>query len=228
MGAKLASKRAILEVGNQVEVGIVYVIMKRIIALLVLLLLVAASCGSSTSAGVGSQDQTEPTTVDLPGGPDDPDAPEGDDDGAQGDPGDASDVPELADDEVVFVWAENGGCAQAGPNCARYEVLADGTVNTYRQGEDEVAATGSIDQDLVNDWLLTVGTTDVDALRGRLGPGEMTAAFDGVDFLLEAPYAALSLDSIDVEFAAGEPLFEAANSMAKAAVEAAPLEMKMR
>ncbi len=195
--------------------------MNRLIVLLVLLTIVAAACGSSISTDAGSGDQTEPTTVTSPGGPDDPDAPEGD-----GDEG--GEVPELAADEIVFVWSENGGCMQGGPNCARYEILADGTVNTYRVGEDEVATSGSIDGSVVNDWLTAVALTDIDALRGRLGPGEMTAAFDGVDFVLEAPYAGLLLDSVDVEFAAGEPLFEVANDMARAAVEAAPLEMEMR
>ena len=205
--------------------------MKRLIALLVLLTIAAATCGSSTSTDAGSDDQTEGTTVTLPGGPADPDAPEEESDGGDGqinEPGVVPDLPDLAADEVVFVWSENGGCMQGGPNCARYEILADGTVNTYRMGEDEVSTTGSIDGSVVTDWLIAVASTDVDALRGRLGPGEMTAAFDGVDYVLEAPYAELLLDSVDVEFATGEPLFEAANGMAKAAFAAAPLEMEMR
>ncbi len=209
-------------------------LMKRFIALLALLTVVAAACGSSNSIDAGSDDQTEGTTVTLPGGPDDPDAPEGDDDEGDNDDGDGGDpdvipdLPELAADEIVFVWSENGGCMQGGPNCARYEVLADGTVNTYRMGEDEVSTTGSIDGSVVNNWLIAVASTDADALRARLGPGEVTAAYDGVDFVLEAPYDGLLFDSTNVEFAAGEPLFEAASDMAKAAVAAAPLEMEMR
>ncbi len=171
-----------------------------------------AACGSdATSIEAGGQT----TVVDTPGGPDD---------GEDG--GDVA--PDLAPDDVVMVWTETGGCAMAGPNCARYEILADGTVTTYREGESEVAATGTIDEATVMAWVAEVQRTDTEALVSRLGPGEMTAAFDGIDFFLDVPFIDFELSSVDKEFAGSEPFFEAATGLAQAAASAAPLEIAMR
>lgn len=145
---------------------------------------------------------------------------------------DAPDSPAdvVADDTVVFVWTETGGCAQGGPNCARYEVGADGTVSTFREGADaaEPEVTGQVDVDLVAAWRAAVASEDIDALRARVGEGEMTAAFDGVDFLLQDPDSGLELSSVDTAFTLGEPFFEAALDLATAASNAAPLEFEMR
>ncbi len=178
-----------------------------------LLVLLAAACGSDgsdTAAGgdTSGVDTTIGSTGETPG----PSA-------ASLEPGD-----------LVFVWEENGGCLQGGPNCARYEVSADGTVNTYRTGEEGGSAevTGTVSTDVVEAWNAAVEATDIEALTGRLGPGEMTAAFDGVDFELRAPYAEIELSSVDVEFDETEPFFAAAVDLARAAYDAAPLPIQMR
>lgn len=139
-------------------------------------------------------------------------------------------APETGGDEevIAFVWSETGGCAMAGPNCARYEVTSLGAVSTYREGEDVAEVTGTIDAARVGQWMSIVDETDIDQLVAGLGPGEMTAAFDGVDFVLEAPYAELRLSSVDVGFDSGEALFQDAEQLALLAAKAAPLELKQR
>lgn len=134
----------------------------------------------------------------------------------------------LPDDTVVLIWTESGGCAMAGPNCARYEVLADGSVTSYRDGEPDPAASGSVDPVVVSAWVDAFETTDTAELVDRLGPGEMTAAFDGIDFTLDVPFAGFSISSVDKEFDEGEPFFAAAWDLARAAADAAPLEIIFR
>ncbi len=190
--------------------------MKRLPGFLTLLLLVLSACGSDAS----SADETLPLDGTLPPVDALPEETPG--------TGDPIDIPELDSDDVVFVWSETGGCAQAGPNCARYEVSADGSVSTYREGQPEAEVTGSVPVELVNEWLAAVAGTDIDELGSRLGPGEMTAAFDGVDYTLSTPHTGLVLSSVDVEFVSGEAFFATATKLARAAAEAAPLPLEMR
>jgi len=133
-------------------------------------------------------------------------------------------------DQVVLVWTETGGCAQAGPNCATYQVTTDGTVTTLRSSVAglEEAASGTIPAATVIEWIEIVSGTDLGELEARLGPGEMTAAFDGVDFVLEAPGVGYTISSVEFEFAANEPFFQAARAVVQAAAEAAPLEIQFR
>ncbi len=139
---------------------------------------------------------------------------------------------ELAGVRVVFVWSETGGCAQGGPNCARYEVAVDGTVETFRvAGADEAAepaATGQVDPALVQDWRDAVADEDLDALRARAGEGEMAAAFDGIDFLVINPVTGVELSSVLTDFDETEPVFATAFALARAAATVAPLELQMR
>lgn len=137
----------------------------------------------------------------------------------------------VADDAVVFVWSETGGCAMAGPNCARYEVTADGTVGTSRQTADgygEVEVAGTVDVALVEAWLAAVADIDMDQLQERVGAGEMTAAFDGTDVVVEAPTVDVQLSSIDTNFSPSEDVFASGRALAAAAFAAAPLELEMR
>lgn len=138
---------------------------------------------------------------------------------------------ELAADRVVFVWTELGGCAMGGPNCARYEVTVDGTVATTRAGVDvpaEPEVIGQVDPSLVQAWRDALTGEDLDALRERVGEGELTAAFDGVDYTVANPAAEVELSSVATAFDRTEPVFAAAFALAQAAADAAPLEMQMR
>ncbi len=170
-----------------------------------LLVLLAAACGSDSSSG---------------------------DDSSSGSAGESPETSagSLEPGDLVFVWEENGGCFQGGPNCSRFEVSADGTVNTYRTGEDGAPAevTGTVPIEIVEAWTAAVDATDIEALTGRLGPGEMTAAFDGIDYELRVPYAAIELSSVEYEFDESEPFFAAAVDLARAAYDAAPLPIEMR
>ena len=56
----------------------------------------------------------------------------------------------------------------------------------------------------------------------------MTAAFDGIDAMLEAPHAGIILSSIEIEFSRGEDFFVAADALATAASDAAPLAFEAR
>ena len=140
---------------------------------------------------------------------------------------------QLAGDSVVFVWTETGGCAMGGPNCARYEVAVDGTVETFRLGSvDESAAlpvaTGQVDPELVATWRNALRAEDIDALRERVGEGELTAAFDGVDVVAADPVTGVELSSVATAFDPAEPVFAAATALAEAAAAVAPLEIQMR
>ncbi len=138
---------------------------------------------------------------------------------------------ELSADAVVFVWVETGGCMQGGPNCARYAVTVDGTVSTTRAGLDVAAepeAVGQLDPALVQAWRDALDGVDLDALRERVGEGELTAAFDGVDYEVSNPVAGVELSSVETAFDESEPVFATAVALAAAAREAAPLELQMR
>ncbi len=178
------------------------------------LLLTLVAAGSLALAGCGSGDGTTEPATPTP------------DDGTVVDTG--PDPETLAADDVVLIWTETGGCAMAGPNCARYEVQADGTVTTYREGEPDPAASGSVAPEVVATWVAMVRDTDTSELVGRLGPGEMTAAFDGIDFFLEVPFTGFAVSSVDKEFDEGEPFFAAVADVVRAAAEAAPLEIEFR
>lgn len=133
----------------------------------------------------------------------------------------------------MFIWTETGGCAMGGPNCARYEVTVDGTVQTFRLGvpDEETAgpaATGQVDPALVRAWSDSLVDEDIDALSERVGEGELTAAFDGVDVMVVDPIADVQLSSVTTKFDRTEPVFAAAVALAEAAAAAAPLDIEMR
>lgn len=199
--------------------------MKRILVLLAVLTMFAAACGSGDETTASGDDGATSEDGQPEGTEESEEAGEsekaGESEGTGGDDAGGEDV-------IVFVWSETGGCAQAGPNCARYEVTSTGNVSTYREGEQVAEVTGTIDAARVEQWMAIVAETDVDELVARLGPGELTAAFDGVDYVLEAPGADLRLSSVDVAFDRSEALFQDAEALAGLAAKAAPLEIKMR
>ena len=190
-----------------------------VLALLPAVALIATGCGQSESTsepGDSLPDASIPAVVTEPASPDTPVDPATDD---------------LAGDQVVFVWTETGGCAMGGPNCARYEVTVDGTVSTTRAGADvlpEPEAIGQVDLALVQAWRDALAGEDLDALRERAGEGEMTAAFDGVDFVVANPVSGVELSSVATNFDETEPVFATAFALAHAAAAAAPLEIEMR
>ncbi len=196
--------------------------MKRsiVLALLSAVSMIATGCGSDS--GSTADPTGTPTDDSLPAVVSEPDS---------------TDVPadpatdELAGDRVVFVWTETGGCAMAGPNCARYAVTVDGTVNTTRDGVDvstEPEVVGEVDPALVQTWRDVLAEADLDALRERVGEGELTAAFDGVDYVVGHPVTEVELSSVETAFDRSEPVFAAAFALAEAAAAAAPLTIQMR
>lgn len=205
----------------------------HVLAPVVMIALVSAACGSTqTSASeAGSTTTAAPTTEASDVGeavetvdPEEP-ATEELDDSEDASP---TDVAVVAADDPVLVWTETGGCIQAGPNCARYVVTGDGTVNTYRGDSEEVAASGTVSEAALADWLAVTAETDVGALVDRAGPGEMRSAFDGIDFILEAPHTDTSLSSVDLEFSPSEDYFAAATALVSSAADAAPLDIELR
>ena len=135
-------------------------------------------------------------------------------DGAGAGPGPEPDV-------VVIAVESTGGCAMMGPNCSKLLVFGDGTVEAYRfVGDgDELVDTGSIDPQVVADLARLVSSTDLEAIRARLGPGECRGCYDGIDTTMtfyddDGP---ATFASVDVELDAAEPLFAAAWAVADAA-----------
>lgn len=165
-----------------------------------------------------SIDAVEPTAVDEPK-----------------EPSDKAQQANYKPEDVILVWSDTGGCAMAGPNCARYEITANGEVQTFRGTDQEVANTGAVEVLEVQGWLEVVDGTDFAELQKRLGPGEMTAAFDGVDSMLKLPAVGprasaepVELSSVEVEFDRNEPFFAETSNLISSAVKAAPLEPTYR
>lgn len=117
----------------------------------------------------------------------------------------------IPEDAIVLEADVVGGCFMMGPNCARYVVRGDGSVETYRLGADpaELVGTGAIDPVLVSDLWVEVTETDMEALRASLGPGECQACVDGVDteLVLTVDGQSWSFSSADVDFDEREPVF---------------------
>ncbi len=185
------------------------------VAPVVMIALVVAACGATETTSA-SDPETTSTVAPTTEAPVEEQIPE------------ETPAEVLPNDAPVFVWTETGGCAQAGPNCARYVVSADGTVNTFRGDSTEVAATGTVAAEPLAEWLRVTGATDIEMLIERAGPGELTAAFDGVDFVLEAPHIEATLSSVDLEFSPSEDYFAAAIALASSAADAAPLDFETR
>ena len=123
----------------------------RLVVLSSIVALAAVSCGSDSTDSTPLDSLPPVSEVSEP--VTDPSVP-GTDPAAtvpDGEPGDQS-AEDVAADTVVFVWTESGGCQMAGPNCGRYEITTDGTVEAYRLGlpdeaTAEPAATGQVDPD---------------------------------------------------------------------------------
>ena len=118
----------------------------------------------------------------------------------------------------------------AGPNCATYEFLTDGTVNLYRVGALDVPeGAGSIDAAIVDKVLFHLDGTDLDELRASLPEGECRACYDGIDttFVYITPDP-VAFNSAEVELVTTEPLFAATWAALEAAEdELGPLENQM-
>ena len=161
--------------------------MNRLSLALFLLALLTAACGEPGSAPIST---TEPI------------------------PTSTSAAPQVAAppaDEIVFEADVIGGCFMMGPNCARYVVYGDGTLETYRLGVEpvELVGTGTVDSVLVSDLWTEVASTDMEAFRASLGPGVCNACVDGVDTLLTLRVGGdvYSFDSTAVDFDVQRPIF---------------------
>jgi len=115
--------------------------------------------------------------------------------------------------DVILIAELTGGCAMMGPNCERFVVFGDGTVEAYRSGEiaSQPVDVGSIDPTLVATLHSAIGTTDLEALRKRLLPGECRGCFDATDTLATFTVGGVdvSFSSIETELAVTEPVFAA-------------------
>ena len=135
-----------------------------------------------------------------------------------------------AEPVVAFTIQLSGGCMMAGPNCATYEFLTDGTVNLYRvDALDVPEGVGSIDAAIVDEVLLHLDAVDLDELRASLPEGECRACYDGIDTtFIYATAPPTAFDSAEVELVTTEPLFAATWAALEAAEdELGPLENQM-
>ncbi len=116
-------------------------------------------------------------------------------------------------DSVVLVAELTRGCAMMGPNCERFIVFGDGTVEAYRAGESAVQPVdvGSINPELVATLHNTIHATDLEALRKRLPPGKCQGCVDGIDTLATFTVDGndVTFSSIDTELTPAEPAFAA-------------------
>ena len=125
----------------------------------------------------------------------------------------------------VLVYDTTGGCLVLGPNCPRYVVYDDGTVELFRSGEPgPPVEQASIPATSVTAWLDQVSQIDVDALIARLPPGSCQSCVDGIDVILQVQRASgpVTFDSTVVAFDPAEPFFadlEALMAQVRAAAE---------
>lgn len=120
-------------------------------------------------------------------------------------------APSPGANSVVLVAELTGGCAMMGPNCERFVILGDGTVKAYRAGESAAQPVdiGAIDPALVATLHEVVRSTNLEALRKRLPPGECQGCVDGIDTLaiFTVDGAEVTFNSIDTELTSAEPAF---------------------
>ena len=132
-------------------------------------------------------------------------------------------------DTVVLAAELTGGCAMMGPNCERFVVFGDGTVEAYRVGENaaQPVDVGSIDPELVATLHDSVNKTDLDALRERLPPGECQGCVDGIDTLATFTVngTEVTFSSIDTKLTPTEPVFAAMWVVIDAARDATDLPL---
>ncbi|RPI22582.1 MAG: hypothetical protein EHM57_05095 [Actinobacteria bacterium] len=114
-----------------------------------------------------------------------------------------------------------GGCFMMGPNCVRYVIYDDASVEAHRLGNEapELLWVAAIDESLVADLDAALAGADLEELRSRLGPGTCNACVDGIDTVLTITRdgAETVFDSAQVEFETSEPVFAAADRAVQAA-----------
>jgi hypothetical protein len=126
----------------------------------------------------------------------------------------AAEVDALSPDRAYFSAETAGGCAQMGPNCVRYVVYGDGTVEAFRVGVDdaEPVATGSVDPELVSELDREARSVDQDALLAGLPPGECRGCYDGIDttmwFFTSPRGSDPAFSSVAVDLDQNEPLLD--------------------
>lgn len=118
-----------------------------------------------------------------------------------------------------------------GPNCPKFVVYDDGTVEIYRGGEDGPAeVTGSIDPAALQAFFTVAEAEDFDALLERLPPGTCQACLDGVDIQLDVKLNGEneSLNSTVVAFDEGEPFFAALTTLIEEVASVGELPIEQR
>lgn len=132
--------------------------------------------------------------------------------------------------ELILTIDTNGGCMMMGPNCPRYELMSDGSFKVLRQAAGEIANSGQVDMQLVEQWLNVANKTDFKALLASLGEGECRACYDGVDvnYTILPQSKNINITSTEYEFSPTQDFFRVSNAVHVAMREAAPLSIKSR
>jgi hypothetical protein len=114
-----------------------------------------------------------------------------------------------------------GGCVMMGPNCVRYVIQLDGTVEVYRRGraEPELVGATTVDGALIAELSTAMVEVDFAALRSRLGPGHCEGCRDGIDITITFTVdgAEVAFDSLEEELDPAEPIFSAIGDVVAAA-----------
>ncbi len=122
-------------------------------------------------------------------------------------------------DGPVLVVEFSGGCMMMGPNCQRWVVDGDGTVEVFRVGTDVTPVTTvATDPALVERLWSAATTADPGALRARLPEGRCNGCVDGIDttFTFTTPGGTATFRSIETELVRSEPLLDAAWAVVEA------------
>ena len=132
--------------------------------------------------------------------------------------------------KLILSINTNGGCMMMSPNCPRYELMSDGNFNVFRSQGAEVANSGEVDKQLVEEWMQLTDKTNFKDLLSRLGKGECRACYDGVDFTYTVFPASknITISSTEYEFSSTEKFFTVSEMLHKAMSKAAPLGVQSR
>lgn len=132
--------------------------------------------------------------------------------------------------QLIFSINTNGGCMMMGPNCPHYDLMSDGSFNVLRKTGGEIANSGAVEKQLVEQWIQATDKTNFKVLLANLGKGECRACYDGVDISYTVLPASknISFSSTEYQFSNTEEFFIVSEMLHKAMRTAAPLGVQSR